>query len=170
MSWTRLTAKKAREEMGRDAEYDFDPADIARQVADEFPNTDVLASPPPLRPGNVAADTYQPSAELEQKEEKLPRPKSQGRGPSKRNLPVSTPVAIPEDADWAEAFIHGILSEAQSREAIPDLFLRWQGRKNRRQVLEQGFNASLVARSLLQSKHNVQLEILARIWKGRVNT
>ncbi|KAL3688206.1 hypothetical protein R1sor_014515 [Riccia sorocarpa] len=99
MSWTRLIAKKAREEMGRDAEYDFDPADIARQVADEFPDTDVLASPPPLRPGNVAVDTSQPSALLEQKEEELPRPKRQGRGPSKRNLPVSTPVAIPEDAE-----------------------------------------------------------------------
>ncbi|KAL3690497.1 hypothetical protein R1sor_016806 [Riccia sorocarpa] len=99
MSWTRVTAKKAREEMGRDAEYDFDHADIARQVADEFPHTDVLASPPPLRPGNVAADTSQPSAVLEQKEEELPRPKRQGRGPSKRNLLVSTPVAIPEDAE-----------------------------------------------------------------------
>ncbi|KAL3697934.1 hypothetical protein R1sor_012010 [Riccia sorocarpa] len=54
MSWTRLDAKKAREEMGRDAEYDFDPADIARQTADEIPDMD-------------------------------------------RNLPVSTPVAIPED-------------------------------------------------------------------------
>ncbi|KAL3698095.1 hypothetical protein R1sor_012171 [Riccia sorocarpa] len=99
MSWTRLTAKKAREEMGRDAEYDFDPADIARQVVDEFPDTDVLASPPPLRLGNVAVDTSQPSAILEQKEKELPRPKRQGRGPSKRNLSVSTPVAIPEDAE-----------------------------------------------------------------------
>ncbi|KAL3679460.1 hypothetical protein R1sor_022416 [Riccia sorocarpa] len=102
MSWTRLTAKKAREDMGRDAEYDFDRADIARQVADEFPDTDVLASPPPLRPGNVAADISQPSTVLEQKEEELPRTrlKRQGRGPSKRNLPVSTPVAIPEDAEY----------------------------------------------------------------------
>ncbi|KAL3679409.1 hypothetical protein R1sor_022365 [Riccia sorocarpa] len=99
MSWIRLTAKKAREEMGRDAEYDFDPMDTTRQVADEFPDTDVLASPPPLRPGNVAADTFQPSAVLEQKEEKLPRPKRQGRGPSKRNLLVSTSLAILEDAE-----------------------------------------------------------------------
>ncbi|KAL3691218.1 hypothetical protein R1sor_004869 [Riccia sorocarpa] len=99
MSWTRLTAKKAREEMGRDAEYDFDHADIARQVADEFLDTDVLASPPPLRPENVAVDTSQPSAVLEQKEEELPCPKRQGRGPSKRNRLVSTPVVIPEDAE-----------------------------------------------------------------------
>ncbi|KAL3683367.1 hypothetical protein R1sor_001389 [Riccia sorocarpa] len=88
MSWTRLTAKKAREEMGRDAEYDFDHADIAREVADEFPYTDVLASPPPLRPGNVAADTSQPSAILEQKEDELPRQKRQGRGPREVALGV----------------------------------------------------------------------------------
>ncbi|KAL3686565.1 hypothetical protein R1sor_009139 [Riccia sorocarpa] len=110
MSWTRLTAKKAREEMGRDGEYDFDHMDIARQVADEFPDTDVLASPPPLRPGNVAADTSQPPTVLEQKEEELPRPKRQGRGLSKRNLLVSTPVAILEDA---ESLVHpnGITGE-----------------------------------------------------------
>ncbi|KAL3686792.1 hypothetical protein R1sor_013101 [Riccia sorocarpa] len=36
MSWTKLGAKKTREAMGRETEYDFDHADIARQVANEI--------------------------------------------------------------------------------------------------------------------------------------
>ncbi|KAL3696244.1 hypothetical protein R1sor_010320 [Riccia sorocarpa] len=71
MSWTRLTAKKAREEMERDAEYDL----IMRTLHERLLTI------------------------LEQKEEELPRPKRQGRGPSKRYLPVSAPVVIPEDAE-----------------------------------------------------------------------
>ncbi|KAL3686268.1 hypothetical protein R1sor_008842 [Riccia sorocarpa] len=36
MSWTKLGAKKAREAMGRETEYDFDPADIAQQATNEI--------------------------------------------------------------------------------------------------------------------------------------
>ncbi|KAL3697439.1 hypothetical protein R1sor_011515 [Riccia sorocarpa] len=50
MSWTKLGAKKAREAMGRETEYDFDHADIARQAANEITGTDVQTSPPHLRP------------------------------------------------------------------------------------------------------------------------
>ncbi|KAL3683070.1 hypothetical protein R1sor_001092 [Riccia sorocarpa] len=56
MSWTKLGAKKAREAMGRETEYDFDPADIARQAANEITGMDVQTSPPPLRPVNVSSE------------------------------------------------------------------------------------------------------------------
>ncbi|KAL3699828.1 hypothetical protein R1sor_017850 [Riccia sorocarpa] len=62
MSWTKLGAKKAREAMGRETEYDFDPADIAREAANEITGTDVQTSPPPLRSGNMSVGTSDPSA------------------------------------------------------------------------------------------------------------
>ncbi|KAL3681770.1 hypothetical protein R1sor_024726 [Riccia sorocarpa] len=81
MSWTKLGAKKAREAMGRETEYDFDPADIARQAANEITGMDVQTSPPPLRPVNVSVGKSDPSAvrTLEQGTEKRKESKKRPR-------------------------------------------------------------------------------------------
>ncbi|KAL3695319.1 hypothetical protein R1sor_009395 [Riccia sorocarpa] len=96
MSWTKLGAKKAREAMGRETEYDFDHADIARQAANEITGMDVQTSPPPLRPVNVSVGTSDPSAvrTLEQGTEKRKEGKKRPRVPKK---PMSPPlVPTPE--------------------------------------------------------------------------
>ncbi|KAL3676438.1 hypothetical protein R1sor_026386 [Riccia sorocarpa] len=54
MSWTKLGAKKAREAMGRETEYDFDHVDIARQAANEITEDDESLIPPKGIPGEVA--------------------------------------------------------------------------------------------------------------------
>ncbi|KAL3702257.1 hypothetical protein R1sor_020279 [Riccia sorocarpa] len=94
MSWTKLGAKKAREAMERETEYDFDPADISRQAANEITGTDVQTSPPPLRPVNVSVGTSDPSAvrTLEQGSEMRKEGKKRPRVPKKPMPPlVPTP-------------------------------------------------------------------------------
>ncbi|KAL3675671.1 hypothetical protein R1sor_025619 [Riccia sorocarpa] len=87
MTWTKLGAKKARETMGRETEYDFDPTDIARQAANEITGMDVQTSPPPLRPVNVSVGTSNPSAvrTLEQGTQKRKEGKKRPRPPKKAN-------------------------------------------------------------------------------------
>ncbi|KAL3675554.1 hypothetical protein R1sor_025502 [Riccia sorocarpa] len=94
MSWTKLGAKKAREAMGRETEYDFDPADIARQAANEITGMDVQTSPPPLRPVNVSVGTSDPSAvrTLEQGTEKRKEGKKRPRVPKKPMPPPLVPT------------------------------------------------------------------------------
>ncbi|KAL3689420.1 hypothetical protein R1sor_015729 [Riccia sorocarpa] len=94
MSWTKLGAKKAREAMGRETEYDFDPADIARQAANEITGMDVQSSPPPLRPVNVSVGTSDPSAvrTLEQGTEKRKEGKKRPRVPKKPMPPPLVPT------------------------------------------------------------------------------
>ncbi|KAL3688393.1 hypothetical protein R1sor_014702 [Riccia sorocarpa] len=94
MSWTKLGAKKAREAMGRETEYDFDPADIARQAANEITGMDVQTSPPPLRPVNVSVGTSDPSAvrTLEQGTEKRKEGKKRPRPPKKPMPPPLVPT------------------------------------------------------------------------------
>ncbi|KAL3684484.1 hypothetical protein R1sor_002506 [Riccia sorocarpa] len=94
MSWTKLGTKKAREAMGRETEYDFDPADIARQAANEIPGMDVQTSPPPLRPVNVSVGTSDPSAvrTLEQGTEKRKEGKKRPRPPKKPMPPPLVPT------------------------------------------------------------------------------
>ncbi|KAL3694144.1 hypothetical protein R1sor_007795 [Riccia sorocarpa] len=94
MAWTKLGAKKAREAMGRETEYDFDPADIARQAANEITGMDVQTSPPPLRPVNVSVGTSDPSAvrTLEQGTEKRKEGKKRPRPPKKPMPPPLVPT------------------------------------------------------------------------------
>ncbi|KAL3693656.1 hypothetical protein R1sor_007307 [Riccia sorocarpa] len=94
MAWTKLGAKKAREAMGRETEYDFDPADIARQVANEITGMDVQTSPPPSRPVNVSVGTSDPSAvrTLEQGTEKRKEGKKRPRPPKKPMPPPLVPT------------------------------------------------------------------------------
>ncbi|KAL3693691.1 hypothetical protein R1sor_007342 [Riccia sorocarpa] len=94
MSWTKLGAKKARETMGRETEYDFDPADIARQAANEITGMDVQTSAPPLRPVNVSVGTSDPSAvrTLEQGTEKRKEGKKRPRVPKKPMPPPLVPT------------------------------------------------------------------------------
>ncbi|KAL3681620.1 hypothetical protein R1sor_024576 [Riccia sorocarpa] len=94
MAWTKLGAKKAREAMGRETEYDFDPADIARQAANEITGMDVQTSPPPLRPVNVSVGTLDPSAvrTLEQGTEKRKEGKKRPRPPKKPMPPPLVPT------------------------------------------------------------------------------
>ncbi|KAL3686383.1 hypothetical protein R1sor_008957 [Riccia sorocarpa] len=97
MSWTKLGAKKAREAMGRETEYDFDPADIARQATNEITGTDVQTSPPPLRPVNVSVGTLDPSAvrTLEQGTEMRKEGKKRPQVPKKPMPPlVPTPELV----------------------------------------------------------------------------
>ncbi|KAL3688127.1 hypothetical protein R1sor_014436 [Riccia sorocarpa] len=95
MSCAESFDSKAREATGREAEYDFDPADIARQAANEITGMDVQTSPPPLRPVNVSVGTSDPSAvrTLEQGTEKRKEGKKRPRPPKKPMPPplVSTP-------------------------------------------------------------------------------
>ncbi|KAL3678017.1 hypothetical protein R1sor_020973 [Riccia sorocarpa] len=95
MSWTKLGAKKAREAMRRETEYDFDLADIARQTANEITGTDVQTSLPPLRPVNVSVGTSDPSAvrTLEQGTEMRKEGKKRPRVPKK---PMPALVRTPE--------------------------------------------------------------------------
>ncbi|KAL3680543.1 hypothetical protein R1sor_023499 [Riccia sorocarpa] len=94
MAWTKLGAKKAREAMGRETEYDFDPADIARQAANEITGMDVQMSPPPSRPVNVSVGTSDPSAvrTLEQGTEKRKEGKKRPRPPKKPMPPPLVPT------------------------------------------------------------------------------
>ncbi|KAL3702564.1 hypothetical protein R1sor_020586 [Riccia sorocarpa] len=94
MSWTKLGAKKAREAMRRETEYDFDPADIARQAANEITGMDVQTSPPPLRPVNVSVGTSDPSAvrTLEQGTQKRKEGKKRPRPPRKPMPPPVVPT------------------------------------------------------------------------------
>ncbi|KAL3680238.1 hypothetical protein R1sor_023194 [Riccia sorocarpa] len=94
MAWTKFGAKKAREAMGRETEYDFDLADIARQAADEITGMDVQTSPPPSRPVNVSVGTSDPSAvrTLEQGTEKRKEGKKRPRPPKKPMPPPLVPT------------------------------------------------------------------------------
>ncbi|KAL3694821.1 hypothetical protein R1sor_008472 [Riccia sorocarpa] len=99
MAWTKLGAKKVREVMGRETEYDFDPADIARQAANEITGMDIQTSPPPLRPVNVSVGTSDPSVvrTLEQGTKKRKEGKKHPRPPKK---PMPRPlVPTPELAE-----------------------------------------------------------------------
>ncbi|KAL3676225.1 hypothetical protein R1sor_026173 [Riccia sorocarpa] len=124
MSWTKLGAKKARDAMGRETEYDFDHADIARQAANEITGTDVQTSPPPLRPVNVSVGTSDPSAvrTLEQGTKMRKEGKKRPRVPKKPMAPlVPTPkLAVlpnPSNPEDDESLIppKGIPSEVALR-------------------------------------------------------
>ncbi|KAL3689297.1 hypothetical protein R1sor_015606 [Riccia sorocarpa] len=93
------SSKKARKEMTKDDEYDFDLANIARRTIDEIIDTEVHTSSPPLRSRKVSVGTSQPSRTpvLEQGEKEESDPKRGIRGPSKRKPPVFTSVANLED-------------------------------------------------------------------------
>ncbi|KAL3675508.1 hypothetical protein R1sor_025456 [Riccia sorocarpa] len=94
MAWTKLGAKKAREAMRRETKYDFDPADIARQAANEITGMDVQTSPPSSRPVNVSVGTSDPSAvrTLEQGTEKRKEGKKRPRPPKKPMPPPLVPT------------------------------------------------------------------------------
>ncbi|KAL3700284.1 hypothetical protein R1sor_018306 [Riccia sorocarpa] len=112
MSWTKLGAKKAREAMGRETEYDFDPADIARQAANEITGMDVQTSPPPVRPVNVSVGTSDPSVvrTLEQGTEKRKEGKKRHRVPKKPMPPALVPTpelaGLPTLAEVRKSFLH----------------------------------------------------------------
>ncbi|KAL3678946.1 hypothetical protein R1sor_021902 [Riccia sorocarpa] len=65
------------------------------QVADEFPDTDVLASPPPLRPGNVPADTSQQYWSKKRRSCRVRRGKADDR-----------PPYVPPKAEVRKSFLH----------------------------------------------------------------
>ncbi|KAL3681329.1 hypothetical protein R1sor_024285 [Riccia sorocarpa] len=80
--------------MGRETEYDFDPADIARQAANEITGMDVQTSLPPLRPVNVSVGTSDPSVvrTLEQRTEMRKEGKKHPRVPKKPMPPPLVPT------------------------------------------------------------------------------
>ncbi|KAL3675894.1 hypothetical protein R1sor_025842 [Riccia sorocarpa] len=120
MSWTKLGAKKAREAMGRETEYDFDHADIARQAANEITGMDVQTSPPPLKPVNVSVGTSDPSAvrTLEQGTEKRNEGKKRPRVPKK---PMPPPLVHTPDFNSQRTWDSGKLN---IRDKCSNVFLK----------------------------------------------